>query len=191
MILDAWGWCTGMTQTDGMGREGGGGFRMGNMCAPVEDSCWCMAKPIEYCKVISLQLKHINLLKKKKGGGGNKFTRVKVSEAQAGMITGAGNCKQGLPMKSSQIASPRLGTVTSGFVYNKGFSHFLVSRTLHILKKCMEDCKDLLFMWVIAINSNLIKNWNWFLKYFYSFKITTNPLPVYTNNPFFKCRNYF
>ena len=29
---DAWGWCTGMTQRDGMGREVGGGFRIGNMC---------------------------------------------------------------------------------------------------------------------------------------------------------------
>ena len=28
-MLDAWGWCTGMTQRDGMGREEGGGFRMG------------------------------------------------------------------------------------------------------------------------------------------------------------------
>ena len=26
-------------------------------CTPVADSCWCMAKPIQYCKVISLQLK--------------------------------------------------------------------------------------------------------------------------------------
>ena len=31
-IQDAWGWCTGMTQRDGMGREVGGGFRMGNTC---------------------------------------------------------------------------------------------------------------------------------------------------------------
>ena len=31
MILDAWGWCTGMTQRDDMGREMGGGFRMGNV----------------------------------------------------------------------------------------------------------------------------------------------------------------
>ena len=37
-ILDAWGWCTGMTQRDGMGREEGGGFRMGNTCIPVADS---------------------------------------------------------------------------------------------------------------------------------------------------------
>src|SRR5574337_1307725 len=29
-ILDAWGWCTGMAQRDGMGRVVGGGFRMGN-----------------------------------------------------------------------------------------------------------------------------------------------------------------
>ena len=28
MILDAWGWCTGMTQRDGTGREEGGGRRV-------------------------------------------------------------------------------------------------------------------------------------------------------------------
>ena len=28
-IQDAWGWCTGMTLRDGMGREVGEGFRMG------------------------------------------------------------------------------------------------------------------------------------------------------------------
>ena len=38
MILDAWGWCTGTTQRDGMGREEGGEFRMGNTCIPVADS---------------------------------------------------------------------------------------------------------------------------------------------------------
>ena len=32
---DAWGWCTGTTQRNGMGREEGGGFRMGNTCIPV------------------------------------------------------------------------------------------------------------------------------------------------------------
>ena len=37
-MLDAWGWCTGTTQRDGMGREEGGGFRMGNTCIPVVDS---------------------------------------------------------------------------------------------------------------------------------------------------------
>ena len=37
-ILDAWGWCTRTTQRDGMGREEGGGFRMGNTCIPVADS---------------------------------------------------------------------------------------------------------------------------------------------------------
>ena len=37
---DAWGWCTGMTQKDGPGREvGGGWFRMGNTCMPVADPC--------------------------------------------------------------------------------------------------------------------------------------------------------
>ena len=57
MIQDARGWCTGMTQRDGMGKVVGGGFRMGNTCTPVADSGQCMAKPIQYCKVISLQLK--------------------------------------------------------------------------------------------------------------------------------------
>ena len=49
--------CTGMTQRDGMGREVGEGFRMGNTCTRMADSCQCMAKPLQYCKVISLQLK--------------------------------------------------------------------------------------------------------------------------------------
>ena len=31
--------CAGMTQRDGMGREVGGGFRVGNMCTPVVDAC--------------------------------------------------------------------------------------------------------------------------------------------------------
>ena len=36
---------------DGMGREVGVGFRIGNSCTPMVDSCYCMAKPIQYCKV--------------------------------------------------------------------------------------------------------------------------------------------
>ena len=40
-----------MTQRDGMGREEGGGFRMGNTCIPVADSFRYLAKPIQYCKV--------------------------------------------------------------------------------------------------------------------------------------------
>ena len=39
---------------DGEGSERG--FRMGNTCTPVVDSCQCMAKPLQYCKEISLQL---------------------------------------------------------------------------------------------------------------------------------------
>ena len=57
IVQDAQGWCIGMTQRDGMGREVGEGFRIGNTCTPVADLCWCMAKLIQYCKVIRLQLK--------------------------------------------------------------------------------------------------------------------------------------
>ena len=38
------GWCTGKTQQAGMGREAGGGIRMGNTCKSMADSCQCMAK---------------------------------------------------------------------------------------------------------------------------------------------------
>ena len=40
-----------------------GGFRIGNSCTLVEDSCQCMAKPIQYCKV-----KKKEYIKKRKMG---------------------------------------------------------------------------------------------------------------------------
>ena len=46
IIQGAQGWCTGMTQREGMGREVGEGIRMGNTCTPMADSCQCMAKPL-------------------------------------------------------------------------------------------------------------------------------------------------
>ena len=53
--------CLGLVHWDdpeGWYGEGGGrGFRMGNTCIPVADSCQCMSKAIQYCKVIHLQLK--------------------------------------------------------------------------------------------------------------------------------------
>ena len=39
------------------GEGGGVGFRMGNTCTPVVDGCWCMAKPIQYCKVKEIKKK--------------------------------------------------------------------------------------------------------------------------------------
>jgi len=57
----ALGWPRGMVW-----REVGAGFRMQNACTPVADSCWCVAKPIQYCKVISIQLNKFILKKKKK-----------------------------------------------------------------------------------------------------------------------------
>jgi len=43
-LAGAQGWCTGMTLRDGMRREDGGGFRTGNTCTSMADSCQCMAK---------------------------------------------------------------------------------------------------------------------------------------------------
>ena len=49
-------WCTGKTQRDRVEREMGGGIRMGSTCISMADSCQCMTKALQYCKVISLQL---------------------------------------------------------------------------------------------------------------------------------------
>ena len=47
--------CLGLVHWDDLegwdGERGGRGFRMGNTCTPMADSCQCMAKPIQYCKV--------------------------------------------------------------------------------------------------------------------------------------------
>ena len=56
--------CSGLVHWDdpeGWDGEGcGRGFRMGNTCKSMADSCQCMAKPLQHCKVISLQLIKIN-----------------------------------------------------------------------------------------------------------------------------------
>ena len=56
----AQGWCTGMTQRDGMGREVGGGTGWGTHVNPwmIHVNVW--QKPLQYCIVISLQLIKIN-----------------------------------------------------------------------------------------------------------------------------------
>ena len=53
---------------DGMGREEGGGIRMGNTCNPwlIHVNVWQNA--LQHCKVISLQLIKINERKKKEYG---------------------------------------------------------------------------------------------------------------------------
>ena len=45
-----------------MGREVGGGFSIGNTCTPLTDSFQYMVEPIQYFKVISLQLKKKRIL---------------------------------------------------------------------------------------------------------------------------------
>ena len=57
-------WCTGKTQRDGMGREAGGGSGWGTHVNPwpIHVNVW--QKPLQYFKVISLQLIKINGKKK-------------------------------------------------------------------------------------------------------------------------------
>ena len=58
MRQGAQGQCTGMTLRDGMGGRWEGVQDGEHMYThPVADSCQCMAKPLQYHKVINLQLK--------------------------------------------------------------------------------------------------------------------------------------
>ena len=53
--------CLGLVHWDnpeGWDAEGGGSVvQDGDTCTPMADSCQCMAKPLQYCKVSGLQLK--------------------------------------------------------------------------------------------------------------------------------------
>ena len=56
----AQGWCTGVTQRNWVKREVGGGSGLGTHVNPwlIHVNVW--QKPLQYCKVISLQLIKIN-----------------------------------------------------------------------------------------------------------------------------------
>ena len=59
----------------GMGREVGWGLGWGNTCKSMADSCVNVRpKPLQYCKVISLQLIKINEKKKKTKAYGYEIT---------------------------------------------------------------------------------------------------------------------
>ena len=53
--------CSGLVHWDDPegwdGGDVGGAFRMGDTCTPMADSCQYIEKALQYCKVISLQLK--------------------------------------------------------------------------------------------------------------------------------------
>ena len=51
MILDAWDWCAGSTQRDGMGREVGGGIQDGEHGYTHGGFMLMYGKTIQYCKV--------------------------------------------------------------------------------------------------------------------------------------------
>ena len=51
LMQETRGWCTEMIWRDDVGWEVGGEFMFGSSCTPMVDSCQCMPKPIQYCKV--------------------------------------------------------------------------------------------------------------------------------------------
>ena len=72
MIQGTQGWCTGMTQRDGMGREVGAGSGWGTHVNPSLIHVIVWQKPLQYSKVISLQLIKIIGEKKNKKEGSYK-----------------------------------------------------------------------------------------------------------------------
>ena len=60
------GWCTGKTQRDQMGKEAGGGSGWGTHVNPWLIHVGVWQKPLQYCKVVSLQLMKINEKERKK-----------------------------------------------------------------------------------------------------------------------------
>ena len=64
---------------------------MGNTCIPVVDSCWYMAKPLQYCKVKN-KIKYIKKKKKKKESPPNKpYRTTHLSSLRARTLT-ASSC---------------------------------------------------------------------------------------------------
>lgn len=70
-------------------------------------------------------------------------------------------------------------------------SDFLASRPL-ILWKITENSRDLLFIWVLSIDTYHIRNENWeFFKYLLTHvQITIDPLHIYTHNMFCAKQTY-
>ena len=82
----AWGWCTGMTQRDGMGKEVGGGSGWGTHVNPwlIHVNVW--QKPLQYCKVISLQL--IKIIEEKKKRSSCFYNEWSLADLKVAWITG-------------------------------------------------------------------------------------------------------
>ena len=79
--------CSGLVHWDnseGWDGEGGvGGIGMGKTCKFMTDSCQCMEKPLQYCKVISLQL--IKIKEKKETIVDSTTTVHRVTKSQTGL----------------------------------------------------------------------------------------------------------
>ena len=77
MRQGAQGWCTGITHKDGLGWEVGGGFRMGNTCTPMADSCQCMANDTPVCETAKeTQMYRTVFCTLGEGEGGMIFERI-------------------------------------------------------------------------------------------------------------------
>ena len=79
-----------MTQRDATGSEVGGEFRMGSTSTPVADSCWYMAKPIQYCNIKKKRIVQTEKKRKKEiksvltilyHTGNKKLTFIKIFES--------------------------------------------------------------------------------------------------------------
>ena len=134
MRQGAQGWCTGMTLGDGMAREVVGAFWMGNTCVPVADSCQCMAKPVQYCKVKESEKK-----KKKKNTGVDchfLLQRMKVkSESEVAQL-----CLTPIDLTDCSPPGSSIHGVFQARVLEWGAIAFSIEVSRHIIFSCPFVC---------------------------------------------------
>ena len=166
MIQDARGWCTGMTQRDGMGREVGGGFRMGNTCKPVADSCWCVAKPIQYCKVKKKKLTLANtthILNAKYKECSNYLTIALISHTSKVMV-------KILQARLQQYMNHELPDVQAGLRKGRGTRdqianiHWIIKKARALQKNiyfCFMTMPKPLTVWITTNCGKYFKRWEY------------------------------
>ena len=79
---------------------------MGDTCTPMADSCQCMAKPLQYSKVISLQLKLTKLKKKKEATCGGWARHDIVKTHNTGEISNKQEDNHNCRGSSQRVMSP-------------------------------------------------------------------------------------
>ena len=120
---------------------------MGNTCTTVADSCWCMAKPIQYCKVKKLKLKiKIKKKQKRKSRGARLFVESHKTEIKQDTHFRTSRPSYLTTLLPKLVSSPRpfLNMILGLTMTQDEFSseiHYLCQKFLKLSK-----------LWVLVVN---------------------------------------